>query len=308
MHYWIHRCAYMGGHEILDKENRLTIGFSACAKHQKMVEVIQHKRDDEFDAVYETVYGGDVWRGRWSLWYFTREMEAGDIVIVPRVGGFNICKLKGEPQLSDRRNDCDIGWEWDVEILAKCFPREQYAPTGLLSRMKCRQTTLNIGELAEEVEDALRRYQTKKPFALMDELAEKCHRLLDKYGSPDHFERLILEYFTKLGAQAEILPKNETGKVGDCDVMAVFPLLRLTISVQAKKHWGETDAWAIRQISEYSDAQTADENWSYVSWVVSFADDFSDEAKQLAKEKNVVLFNGKDFCRMLVLNGVGGSC
>lgn len=309
MNYWIHRCAYMGGHEILDKENRLTIGFSDCANSKEMVFAVEKHDGKAFDKVYEDVYCGDIWRARWSLWYFTCEMESGDVVVVPRDGGFSICKLKGAPILSERRSEVDIGWEWEVELLVQyCSPREAYATTSLLSRMKCRQTTININELCEDVETALRRCHEKKPFSLPSELASKCHELLDLNGSPDHFERLLLDYFERLGAKAEILPKNYRGKSGDCDISAVFPALKLTISVQAKKHWGSTDERGVTQITDYATANsgtTDDPNWAYVNWVVSFADDFTDTAKEQAKAKGVVLVNGKDFCEMIIANGIG---
>lgn len=307
MNYWLHRCAHEGGWDILDGEHRLTIGFSKCANTPEMVEVIRRKEDERFDEEYAKVYGGEVWRGRWFLWYFTREMKAGDIVIVPRVGGFDVCQLKGDPIVSSRKNDCDIGWEWNIDILANCYPREAYAKTGLLSRMKCQQTTLNIGGLANEIETAIRLCREQRPFSLLGGLTKSCHKLLDDFGSPDHFEKLVRDYFSRLGAHAEILPKNGLGKVGDCDVEAVFPALRLTISVQAKKHWGSTDEWAVTQIADYSKARDEEDNWSYVRWVISFADDFTVEAKRKAKEEKVVLLNGNDFCQMLISNGLGGA-
>ena len=309
MNYWIHRCAYEGGHEILDKEYRLTIGFSDCAKSVEMISAIERRDGRSFDEIYESVYGGEIWRARWSLWYFTCEMEDGDIIVVPRSGGFSICKLKGMPILSERRGEMDIGWEWEVEPIAQyCSPREAYATTSLLSRMKCRQTTININGLSDDVETALRRFRDATPFSLPEELAAKCHELLDANGSPDHFERLLLDYFGRLGAKAEILPKKYGGKVGDCDISAVFQPLRLTISVQAKKHWGKTDERAIEQIADYAKAnagKTDDPDWSYVNWVVSFADDFTEKAKERAKAEGIVLINGHDFCEMIVANGIG---
>lgn len=299
----------MGGHEILDKEHRLTIGFSDCAKSSEMVRAVENKDGNAFDSIYKSVYGGDIWRARWSLWYFTCEMKADDVVIVPRNGGFSICRLKGAPLVSDRKNDIDIGWEWDVELLVPCCtPREAYATAALLSRMKCRQTTININGLGEDVDAALRRFREAKPFSFTSELAEKCHELLDTNGSPDHFERLLLDYFSRLGGRAEILAKNYNDKVGDCDVSAVFPSLRLTISVQAKKHRDRTGHEAVRQIAEYGKANkdaTDDPNWTYINWVVSLANDFTDAARELAKKEGVILINGKDFCEMIVANGIG---
>jgi hypothetical protein len=88
-------------------------------------------------------------------------------------------------------------------------------------------------------------------------------------------------------------------------VPALFPALRLNILVQCKKHWGKTNEWSVRQIADYAKAETESEGWSYVKWVVSFADDFTDEAKELAKKEGVILISGNEFCRMLVTSGVG---
>lgn len=136
---------------------------------------------------------------------------------------------------------------------------------------------------------------------------EGGHEILNKSGSPDQFERVVLDYFRRLGASATIQPKNCADKVGDCDVSAIFPALRTTISVQVKKHVGVTDGWAVQQISEYAQSkkESREENWSYINWVVSLADEFSEDAKRTARENNVVLVNGREFCQMLVAKGIG---
>ena len=309
MRYWIHRCKYQGGFEHFEKENRLTIGFSDCANNEQMRDAIAKNAGKEFDEIYHNIYGGSIWRSRWSLWYFTCEMKADDIVVVPRDGGFSVCKLIGEVKVSDLREIKDIGFEWKVEkIIDFCGPREAYASTSLLSRMKCFQTTADIGDLAESVNTAIKRFNDKKPFSLPSELADKCRELLDANGSPDHFEQLLLSYFAKQGAKAKILPKNGSEKIGDCDVEAVFPLLHLTISVQAKKHWGQTGDWAVQQITDYAEnrkkSDNADTNWSYINWVVSFAEEFTESAVLKAQENGIVLINGRDFCKMLIAAGL----
>ena len=164
------------------------------------------------------------------------------------------------------------------------------------------------GDLAESVNTAIKRFNDKKPFSLPSELADKCRELLDANGSPDHFEQLLLSYFAKQGAKAKILPKNSSEKIGDCDVEAVFPLLHLTISVQAKKHWGQTGDWAVQQITDYAEnrkkSDNADTNWSYINWVVSFAEEFTESAVLKAQENGIVLINGRDFCKMLIAAGL----
>lgn len=309
MNYWIHRCRHEGGYTILDQEHRLTIGFSDCANSEEMVAAVAKRDGKAFNELYRSIYGGNIWRARWALWYFTCEFTAGDIVVVPRDGGFTVCRLQGKPIQSGRRNERDIGWEWDVELIVPiCYPREAYASVALLSRMKCRQTTLQIGDLADDVGKAIQRFRDNKPFSLPGELADKCRELLEEDGSPDHFERLLRDYFARLSGAVEILSKNYGGKVGDCDVSATFPALKLTISVQAKFHLGKTGDWAVQQIAEYAKdnrEKSGDSNWTYASWVVSFADDFTEETKEMARRENVVLINGKEFCEMLVANGLG---
>ena len=205
------------------------------------------------------------------------------------------------------RDGLDLGWERKIEILAKCSPREVYARSGLLSRMKCQQTNLCINDLAADVEEAIARKQNNEPIDILGSMSKELHKQLDQYCKPEKFEEYVAIYFKSLGATSEVLAKNYSDKHGDCDVEAVFPALRLTISVQCKKHIGTTDDWAVRQISEYADQRNEkvpDENWTYAYWVVSLADRFTDEACRLAQEKGVTLINGGDFCRMLLNAGI----
>jgi len=317
MSYWLHRVAnHCNGLDILFKENRLTIGFADCANDSQFWEAFETACRDEsyrngnygrdFDGLYNRVYEGKIWRLRWSLWYFIHDMAAGDFIVVPYSGGFCVCKLKGEVIRSERRKVDDIGWEWDVDIVAKeCSPRGDYATTGLLSRMKCLQTTLTLEDLGADVDLAIAKFRGQKPYCFEDDLAKKCHELIDQFGTPDEFELLVKNYFVRQGGQAEVLPKNYAGKVGDCDVSVVFPSLRLRIFVQCKKHWGQTNEWSVQQISEFANAEMEEDGWTYAKWVISFADEFTDVAKDLAKKEGVTLISGNEFCKMLVTAGVG---
>ena len=218
-------------------------------------------------------------------------MDVADLVVVPYPYGFYICLVKGDATVCHRGN-LDLGWEREVEILADCSPRSDYATTALQSRMKCQQTN---------------RKRKDEPFDLVGSVSAELRMTSEKHCPPDKFEGLVASYFKSLGAQVSIPSKNYPGKQGDCDVEAVFTDLKLTISAQCKMHTGTTDDWAVRQILDYAanrNESEKDDNWTYVPWVVSFAEKFSDKAIKLAKENGVTLVNGEEFCRMLLNAGV----
>ena len=108
----------------------------------------------------------------------------------------------------------------------------------------------------------------------------------------------------------EIAMKTEYEKedYADADVIAVFENLGITIYIQVKKHIDKTDQWAVEQISKYKDQQEKRfiDGVSYVPWVVTTADDFTQSARELAKTLHVRLINGKEFARMLAEVGVNG--
>ena len=304
--YWLHRVSYEGGLEILERENRLTIGFSAVAKSVEACEAMDKRNYAEFCKAYTAIYKGAIERNKNGLWRFVTEMAVGDIVVVPFRYGFSICCVSGDAIVCNRGNR-DLGWEREVKTLAKCSPREDYACSGLLSRMKCQQTNLCINDLSDEVDDALRRKQGNEPLRLLEPMSEQLLEKLKTSVSPSGFERFVASYFKSLGAQAIVLTKNVSDKHGDCDVEAVFPSIRLTVCVQCKHHVGTTDDWAVRQISDYAEnrgKKGAEDNWTYAYWVVSLADKYNDDAYRLARENGVTLINGMDFCRMCLNAGI----
>ncbi|MDR2132072.1 MAG: restriction endonuclease, partial [Clostridiales Family XIII bacterium] len=57
---------------------------------------------------------------------------------------------------------------------------------------------------------------------------------------------------------------------------------------------------------EREDRDDADPEYTYIPWVISTGDDFSDEAVRLAREKNVRLIDGNTFVGMLLDVGIAG--
>ena len=299
----MHRVNYEGGLGILDKEKKLTIGYADAAASDELCAALAGDGDyGKFCREYTKVYNGNIERTKNNLWRFVVEMKEGDVVVVPCPWGFYICKIAGSAVKRDR-DGLDLGWERDVELIGDVrSPRESYARAGLLSRMKCRQTTLCIDDLRDDVVLAC----TCEPLDLVRDMTTPLLDALRRQGRPEGLEEYVATVFESMGAEVEILPKNYAGKKGDCDVEATFTTLCLVVSVQCKKHEGTTDDWGVKQIEEYSNSKREDQEpgWTYWKWVVSTADSFSDDARNMAAQKNIRLVNGSEFCRMLLGCGI----
>ena len=125
-------------------------------------------------------------------------------------------------------------------------------------------------------------------------------------------EKLIKWYFDRIGATNTFIPsKNESGKEGDADIVAVFEPLKTIYYVQAKFHKGTTDGWATHQIIEYRNKKieqsandTMDDGYNKISWVVSTGDNFDDNSIKLAQENRVQLINGEELSRLILEAGI----
>ena len=97
-----------------------------------------------------------------------------------------------------------------------------YADGKLTSRLKARQTTLDVMDLSESIKGTVERYRLGDMINLrslvMKNCAKEVLKIIATKLSPDKFELLIQDYFYRLGADAKILPKNSEDKKGDIDV------------------------------------------------------------------------------------------
>ena len=92
-------------------------------------------------------------------------------------------------------------------------------------------------------------------------------------------------------------------------MIATFEKLKTIIYVQVKHHVGTSDSKAVKQVSEYLNQKSKLENdsdYSCLAWVISSAEEFSEEAKFKANVENVRLINGFEFRKMLIDVGIGG--
>ena len=333
--YWLHRISHEWdvSYKLLD-DGFLTIGWSSLI-NTDIIECIGDPIDTElFESIMKNKGYGDC-RTRWGLWYFF-SFKVGDIVVVPLSDGkFSIFRVKQRAtSISDipimgtfdsesgeditRREDgrlvrngqdvVDLGFAIRVEPIKERLSRFEYADSKLTSRMKIRQVNSDITSLSESVEDAIKAREPLNLYnSVMNELSERLQATLHKSLNPNKFEMLIKWYFKKLGANSFITAKNEPGKHdgADADVIAVFDKLGIVYYIQVKFHNEITDEWAVKQIASYKEQKGEDAfGITGITWVVSTADDFSDNAKTLARETNTRLVNGSDFSRMLLDVGI----
>jgi Holliday junction resolvase-like predicted endonuclease len=155
-----------------------------------------------------------------------------------------------------------------------------------------------------------RNRQKNKPINLKSILFDKSIDLwlsiIKKELNPDKFEKLILLYFQRVGASNVYIPsKNEANKVGDVDIVAEFEHTKSTICVQVKFHDNETIDWAVKQIRESAESKKyCADNYTTQYWVITSGDSFTEEAKKLASENDIILIDGREFVRMFISVGI----
>jgi hypothetical protein len=342
MNYWLHRISHHAeiAYPLLDK-GYLSIGFSDFATQEFIDKVLIGATWEERWAVLEKEVD-NAWghrpRTRHNMWRFIEGFKKGDRVVVPSWGTFSVFELiseKPEPignvkieNIKDWNNndlkiknglinrneeDIDLGFFWIVKPIAQQISRYDYADASLTARMKIRNTNAWITDLKESVEKAILAFDTNKPINLHSQIVENIVpnilNTLKTELTPDKLEYLVKWYFERIGATDVYIPaKNERDKEGDADVIATFEQIRTIIYAQVKFHGGETNSWAIQQIRDYRNKQEQkeymDDEYSKLTWVISTADNYSNECFNLAKEEKVQLINGVKFAKMMIEAGI----
>ncbi|PKP52581.1 MAG: hypothetical protein CVT90_02585, partial [Candidatus Altiarchaeales archaeon HGW-Altiarchaeales-3] len=112
-----------------------------------------------------------------------------------------------------------------------------------------------------------------------------------------------------LGATACEIPskkryKRYGSKIADVDVIANFVHLGLQIYAQVKKHSGETDEHAVKQIIEALKIDNPDNSKPMFGWVISTGTSFSDEAEKLANENGIRIIDIDELAELIVSVGL----
>lgn len=341
MAYYQHRISHHKewSYPLLAKRRLLSYGWSHFAAQTNFV---AHHQAMNWDGVPQAV--ADEWGAvpqRYGLQRFL-QMNFRDRVVVPKWGAFHVYEIASNERLvpadieeeivgleswnattavirngylteivGHDSNVIDLGFFRRVTPIAQDVPREGYANAALTSRMKARQANLSIDDLQESVENAITRFQAQQPINVRHLIMEQCARVVRKTVlenvSPRKFEKLIKLWFQRQGFSAEIPPRNEQGKEGDADIIATFESLKLIVYVQAKRHDGQTNEWAVEQIKKYKEYQSKsgdDDEYTRISWVISTAKNFSPACEDQARNAQVRLINGIEFASMLLDSGI----
>lgn len=340
--YWIHRISHIAHISYpLIHEGYLSYGWSDFAEDG----FIENVREKGWSYFEDRLAEWNWPTNRHQLWRFITTMKRGDWVLVPSYGSFSIYELMEDAPLmiadirditiknssgmvirrdergyllDDQGEYVDLGFARRVKAIAVDIPRASFADSKLISRLKVRQTNVNITDLENSVLDAYERYQHNRPLDFRKELDDLIpsiqKRIIEKLDDVK-FERLVQWYLEKAGATyTEIPPKNGSNKQGyeDVDVIASFDQLKMVIYVQVKHHRGSTDDWATQQIrllqtiheGENTDLEL--DNYNKIYWVITSADCFTEKCVDDARKQNIQLIDGKTFASMLLDVGFDG--
>lgn len=341
MKYWLHRISHENdiSYPLLEK-GYLSIGWRMFM-HTDVINISRAETTNGFQSLMDAHSLGKS-RSRWNLWYFA-QFTPGDIVVVPLFDGlFSIyrvdeiaqplCNVKekigtvvsknngivkwGEDGALYRNNSVipvDLGFVIKVSPLQEKLERSVYADNALFMRMKMFQTNGTVDDIADSIKQAIQKIPVSLYGPSIDPLANILREQIDKKLDDAKFERLIRWYFEKEGASVARIPaKNGAEKSGiaDADIIAVFESLKTIYYVQAKKHWGTTNATAVEQIAAYKNQQdeamkaNKETRYDTIAWVITAADKFSEDAVEKAEEENVRLINGFDFAKALINLGI----
>lgn len=269
-------------------------------------------------------------------------IEIGDLIVVPKVSEkfdyvgryFSVLKCTKKYDFDVLKNFDDFGHIIGVEFLFSC-PYDFDGETQIISgKFRSYQRSVNNvwkDDFKNAVDKLIEKYKnnpqtfsanfTANNFEILAQSTKDARKIyLEKILeylrkiSPKILENIIEELFVKNGHK--LIRRNfYNGVGGDVDlVFEIFPentlmrdIFRVNeyepkIFIQVKKKIGKDfdDTAGINQLTQM-DAENGGNNTLIL---INLADEFTDEAKQLAAEKNIILLDGIIFADIAVRHGV----
>jgi predicted Mrr-cat superfamily restriction endonuclease len=248
-----------------------------------------------------------------NLWRFIREMEEGDLVVVPNGSEFYVAEVTGRARYvseaveDDTAHRRSVKWRNDGDPIPRGIAR-----AALQSRMKARQTCVEATDLIPEIQDALDAAQSDGEVSFDSDLRQKLvedtleeirHGRRDSFG----FEELVKSLLQSLGGKnIQIVPRS---KDQGADVTALFTVadtFSFTVAAQAK-HYQESPPVKpkdVEQLAEGMDAEGASLGWLVTSGV--FSDQAEKRRDEIEEESGyeIQLVDGEQLAALIVDGGL----
>jgi predicted Mrr-cat superfamily restriction endonuclease len=316
MNAFVLRIGSTGGDRVTEalKDNDLLVGWSAA----------EGLLDNTLDwlafreAIHNKYHIGDSsytgsGRAAGSLWRFIREMNLGDLVVVPAGDSFYVAEVAGLIRHDASRVKDDSAHRRKAKWLngGKSIPR-RYARAALQSRMKVRHTCAHASDLLDEIREVLAlagkgnapSFHTDLRGRLINQTLEEIRNgRLDSYG----FELLLQRVLESMGGtNVRVIPrKYDKG----ADIIATFSLatsFRFTLAVQAK-HFQPSPAVGpevVDQLVIGMEAEEADLGWVATCGEFSKAAVARKEEVEASKGIRIELVDGEQLAAMIIEGGL----
>lgn len=249
------------------------------------------------------------------MWRFIREMNTGDLVVVPYWSEFYVAEVAGAATYDPNKTD-DTSYRRPVKWLNGKKPiRREIAKSALISRMKTQGTCAYATDLLSEINECIQiastgqipTFQTDLQTRLIREtLTELRSGRMESFG----FERLIQTIVTGLGADdAKIIPRSQDK---GADILATFRVagaFRQVIAIQAK-HWQPDPPVGkdvVEQLIRGIEAESANLGMVVTSGTISVEAVAAAEKYYEDKGIRIELVDGEQFAKLIVENGIKTS-
>ena len=247
------------------------------------------------------------------MWRFIREMNEGDLVVVPYGSSFYVAEIKGDATYDPVKVTDDTAYRRPVLWLNSAMPIERtLAKSALISRMKTQGTCANATDLLDEIKECIQLSSSgQKPTFQSDLQSRLVLETLDEIrgGRMDSFgfENLIQDILIGLGAKdVYVVPRSQDK---GADIVATFLVagaFSQKVAVQAK-HWQPdppVDQSVVDQLIKGIEAESANLGMIITSGTIS--DEATNSAELYFEDKGIKieLVDGEQFAKLIVEHGI----
>lgn len=250
------------------------------------------------------------------IWRFIREMNKGDLVVVPYGAEFYVAEVSGPATYDESKVENDAAYRRNViwRNDKKPIPRN-FARAALISRMKIYGTCAYASDLLPEIKECIENAKTGSKPTFQNDLHSRLIRQtleeirsgrMESYG----FEHLVADVLRGLGAvDARVIPRPQD-KGGD--IVATFKVAGVfthVVAVQAK-HWRPKPPVGkdvVEQTIRGIEAESANSGMIVTSGTIS--EEAESFAKQYFDDKGITieLIDGEEFAKIMVERGITSS-